>query len=118
MGSPGSIFTVVILLVLTMLISFHCYFLWRRARKRKYKILLKENCKYYDCNNNILICNYAVISAKKVCKLNNLPYPCLVGQESVTLEGLQFDLAIIEAATNNFSNENKIGKGGFGEVYR
>ncbi|ESW15183.1 hypothetical protein PHAVU_007G051100 [Phaseolus vulgaris] len=84
MGSPGSIFTVVILLVLTMLISFHCYFLWRRARKRKYKILLKEN----------------------------------FGQESVTLEGLQFDLAIIEAATNNFSNENKIGKGGFGEVYK
>ncbi|TKY51091.1 Cysteine-rich receptor protein kinase 5 [Spatholobus suberectus] len=40
------------------------------------------------------------------------------GQESVTLEGLQFDLAIIEAATNNFSHENKIGKGGFGEVYK
>ncbi|RDX61308.1 Cysteine-rich receptor-like protein kinase 7 [Mucuna pruriens] len=37
---------------------------------------------------------------------------------TVTLEGLQFDLAIIKAATNNFSHENKIGKGGFGEVYK
>ncbi|RDX60615.1 Cysteine-rich receptor-like protein kinase 8, partial [Mucuna pruriens] len=42
----------------------------------------------------------------------------LLGQESITLEGLQFDLTIIKAATNNFSHENKIGKGGFGEVYK
>ncbi|XP_061371671.1 cysteine-rich receptor-like protein kinase 10 isoform X2 [Gastrolobium bilobum] len=40
------------------------------------------------------------------------------GHESATLEQLQFDLAVIEAATNNFSEENKIGKGGFGEVYK
>ncbi|KAL2330476.1 hypothetical protein Fmac_018057 [Flemingia macrophylla] len=33
-------------------------------------------------------------------------------------EPLQFDLAIIKAATNNFSHENHIGKGGFGEVYK
>ncbi|RZB61875.1 Cysteine-rich receptor-like protein kinase 8 [Glycine soja] len=41
-----------------------------------------------------------------------------VGHESVTLEPLQFSLAAIEAATNNFSNDNRIGKGGFGEVYK
>lgn len=40
------------------------------------------------------------------------------GRESTTLEGLQFDLATIATATNNFSHENKIGKGGFGEVYK
>ncbi|XP_052730293.1 cysteine-rich receptor-like protein kinase 25 isoform X2 [Vigna angularis] len=40
------------------------------------------------------------------------------GEESSTLEGLQFDLATIKVATNNFSLENKIGKGGFGEVYK
>jgi len=41
-----------------------------------------------------------------------------VGQESVILEPLQFSLAVIKAATNNFSSENRIGKGGFGEVYK
>ncbi|KAK2421213.1 cysteine-rich receptor protein kinase [Trifolium repens] len=40
------------------------------------------------------------------------------GQESATLEPLQFDFAVIEAATNKFSNDNFIGKGGFGEVYK
>jgi len=41
-----------------------------------------------------------------------------VGNESVTLEPLQFSLTVIEVATNNFSKENRIGKGGFGEVYK
>ena len=29
-----------------------------------------------------------------------------------------FDLVAIEEATNNFSNENKLGEGGFGSVYK
>ncbi|XP_027364747.1 cysteine-rich receptor-like protein kinase 25 [Abrus precatorius] len=33
-------------------------------------------------------------------------------------ESLRFDLATIEAVTNGFSDENKIGEGGFGEVYK
>ena len=41
-----------------------------------------------------------------------------VGPEGVTLEPLQYNLAVIEAATSNFSNDNRIGKGGFGEVYK
>ncbi|XP_027357302.1 cysteine-rich receptor-like protein kinase 10 [Abrus precatorius] len=40
------------------------------------------------------------------------------GHESATLEPLQFDLTTIEAATNNFSDENYVGKGGFGKVYK
>ncbi|KAL5579021.1 hypothetical protein UlMin_011463 [Ulmus minor] len=35
-----------------------------------------------------------------------------------TIESLQFDLATIEAATNKFSVDNKLGEGGFGEVYK
>jgi len=34
------------------------------------------------------------------------------------VESLQFDLSTIEAATNNFSADNKLGEGGFGEVYK
>ncbi|KAH1190904.1 Cysteine-rich receptor-like protein kinase 25 [Glycine max] len=41
-----------------------------------------------------------------------------IGHESINLEGLQFDLIKIKAATDNFSHENKIGKGGFGEVHK
>ncbi|KAL2349525.1 hypothetical protein Fmac_003525 [Flemingia macrophylla] len=35
-----------------------------------------------------------------------------------TAESLQFDFGTIEAATNKFSAENKLGEGGFGEVYK
>jgi len=31
---------------------------------------------------------------------------------------LQYDLSTLRAATDNFSEENKIGKGGFGPVYK
>uniref|UniRef100_A0A2K2ANW2 Cysteine-rich receptor-like protein kinase 25 n=1 Tax=Populus trichocarpa TaxID=3694 RepID=A0A2K2ANW2_POPTR len=41
-----------------------------------------------------------------------------VGDEISTEESLQFDLSTIEAATNNFSPDNKLGEGGFGEVYK
>ena len=41
----------------------------------------------------------------------------IVGNEGSTLESLQFNWATIEAATDRFSNKNRIGKGGFGEVY-
>ncbi|KAF7847322.1 hypothetical protein BT93_L3087 [Corymbia citriodora subsp. variegata] len=33
-------------------------------------------------------------------------------------ESLQYDLATIQAATDNFSHQNKLGKGGFGEVFQ
>ena len=34
-----------------------------------------------------------------------------------TVESSQFDFATIEAATNKFSDDNKLGEGGFGAVY-
>ncbi|XP_059438375.1 cysteine-rich receptor-like protein kinase 10 [Corylus avellana] len=35
-----------------------------------------------------------------------------------TVESLQFDLATIEISTNKFSDDNKLGEGGFGVVYK
>lgn len=35
-----------------------------------------------------------------------------------SIESLQFDFSIIRAATNNFSDVNKLGRGGFGPVYK
>ncbi|XVF40654.1 hypothetical protein PTKIN_Ptkin01aG0131600 [Pterospermum kingtungense] len=37
---------------------------------------------------------------------------------SIEIESLQLDLGTIEAATNNFSDHNKLGEGGFGPVYK
>ncbi|XP_059646473.1 cysteine-rich receptor-like protein kinase 10 isoform X2 [Cornus florida] len=41
-----------------------------------------------------------------------------VGSDITIVESLKFDLGTIEAATNNFSIDNKIGQGGFGQVYK
>ncbi|KAF7840694.1 cysteine-rich receptor-like protein kinase 10 [Senna tora] len=38
--------------------------------------------------------------------------------EITTVESLQIDFGTIEAATDKFSAENKLGEGGFGEVYK
>ncbi|KAK1373601.1 hypothetical protein POM88_029794 [Heracleum sosnowskyi] len=38
--------------------------------------------------------------------------------EITTIESLQFELDIIKAATNDFSPDNKIGAGGFGDVFK
>ncbi|KAK1378491.1 cysteine-rich receptor-like protein kinase 10 [Heracleum sosnowskyi] len=38
--------------------------------------------------------------------------------EITTIENLQFEFSAIEAATNNFSPDNKIGAGGFGDVFK
>ncbi|XP_010439214.2 PREDICTED: cysteine-rich receptor-like protein kinase 8 isoform X2 [Camelina sativa] len=35
-----------------------------------------------------------------------------------TIESLQLDYRIVQAATNDYSENNKIGRGGFGEVYK
>ncbi|EOA17870.1 hypothetical protein CARUB_v10006279mg [Capsella rubella] len=40
------------------------------------------------------------------------------GEDITTAGSLQFDFKVIEAATDKFSESNKLGQGGFGEVYK
>ncbi|KAI8525200.1 hypothetical protein RHMOL_Rhmol13G0210700 [Rhododendron molle] len=40
------------------------------------------------------------------------------GDDISKVHSLQYDLGTIQAATNNFSDDNKIGEGGFGLVYK
>ncbi|XP_061345236.1 cysteine-rich receptor-like protein kinase 10, partial [Gastrolobium bilobum] len=47
-----------------------------------------------------------------------VPRVNLWDDKNISTSDLKFNLATIEAATNKFSYENKIGKGGFGEVYK
>ncbi|WZZ25435.1 hypothetical protein YC2023_008836 [Brassica napus] len=50
--------------------------------------------------------------------LDNMP-PLEKAEDDISTSGsLQFDLKAIEAATSNFHNINKLGHGGFGEVYK
>ncbi|KAL3742070.1 hypothetical protein ACJRO7_017535 [Eucalyptus globulus] len=42
----------------------------------------------------------------------------IVGRQISELHSIQFDLQTIEAATNKFSSNNKLGEGGFGPVYK
>ncbi|KAH7837767.1 hypothetical protein Vadar_017769 [Vaccinium darrowii] len=40
------------------------------------------------------------------------------GDDIPIVQSLQYDFGTIQAATNNFSGDNKIGEGGFGSVYK
>ena len=42
----------------------------------------------------------------------------LAETEISAVESLRFDFSTIEAATQKFSEANKLGEGGFGEVYK
>jgi hypothetical protein len=41
-----------------------------------------------------------------------------IAKEITSAESLRFDFGTIETATKKFSKDNKLGEGGFGEVYK
>ncbi|XVF27803.1 hypothetical protein REPUB_Repub14bG0140200 [Reevesia pubescens] len=65
----------------------------------------------------LLVLGLLLLRRRAIKKYNALPEENVV-EDIATLDSLQFNLRIIEAAVNNFSSDNKIGEGGFGEVYK
>ncbi|XP_047154512.1 cysteine-rich receptor-like protein kinase 10 [Vigna umbellata] len=66
----------------------------------------------------ILLCGVCYFILKRSKRRYNTLLRENFGEESSTLESLQFDLATVEVATKKFSHENRIGEGGFGDVYK
>ncbi|XP_027364916.1 cysteine-rich receptor-like protein kinase 10 isoform X2 [Abrus precatorius] len=61
----------------------------------------------------VAICFLSKRAAKK-----HTPFCFSAGTEISAVESLRFGFSTIEAATNKFSDANKLGEGGFGEVYK
>jgi hypothetical protein len=70
---------------------------------------LKELSKIFHAHAFLVISEMTKRSQRKDCENE-------VGKEDMELP--IFDLATIVTATDNFSNYNKLGEGGFGPVYK
>lgn len=56
------------------------------------------------------------VTGPENCELNSSG--CSNGSQEENQEFRLYNIRVISAATNNFSNDNKIGQGGFGPVYK
>ncbi|EEF33889.1 conserved hypothetical protein [Ricinus communis] len=66
----------------------------------------------------ILFCLVCCFFVRRRDRKKTVPEHHDAGNEITTVESLQIDMGTIEAATNKFSAHNKLGEGGFGEVYK
>ncbi|KAM3285349.1 hypothetical protein P3S67_024148 [Capsicum chacoense] len=65
----------------------------------------------------LTVCIIVVIMKKRKRKLVDR-FQGTLGDDISDVESLQYDFSTIRAATDNFSNANKLGQGGFGPVYK
>ncbi|KAL5839846.1 hypothetical protein ACOSQ4_012454 [Xanthoceras sorbifolium] len=65
----------------------------------------------------LLVAGYCFLT-RRARKKYNTKEGEIARNEILSAETLQFDLGTIQAATNRFSTDNKLGSGGFGEVYK
>lgn len=64
---------------------------------------------FYNSPYAIVVCELLVRAQRDLCVFY------LGGEE---ISSLQFDLSTLTIATKNFSDDNKLGEGGFGQVYK
>ncbi|KAG5400362.1 hypothetical protein IGI04_014969 [Brassica rapa subsp. trilocularis] len=65
----------------------------------------------------LLIAGYCFLAKRQ--KRTNETEPTFNNADDITtIDSLQLDYRTIQAATNDYSEDNKIGRGGFGEVYK
>ncbi|GAB4826684.1 hypothetical protein Ancab_033579 [Ancistrocladus abbreviatus] len=89
----------VILSILSVVLAGTCFFCWRRKKKRR------------NDEKRSLSVQMSAFAMPQTVSLTE-------DGELVTTEELHFmDLSSIKAATDNFSDANKLGEGGFGAVY-
>ncbi|KAL5839849.1 hypothetical protein ACOSQ4_012457 [Xanthoceras sorbifolium] len=65
----------------------------------------------------LLVAGYCFLTRRARKKYNTIEGE-IARNDILTAETLQFDLGTIQAAKNRFSIDNKLGAGGFGEVYK
>ncbi|KAI3921713.1 hypothetical protein MKW92_003253, partial [Papaver armeniacum] len=110
-GNKSSIL-VVSIVVPAVIAALCAIFIWFFCFQRK----KKRRAEFFDWFDNLT----------KLEHLNNLRshyiYCCFadedVDEEIQSAESLQFNFNTISSATNNFSEANKLGEGGFGPVYK
>uniref|UniRef100_A0A7N1A7D3 Uncharacterized protein n=1 Tax=Kalanchoe fedtschenkoi TaxID=63787 RepID=A0A7N1A7D3_KALFE len=67
----------------------------------------------------LIICIFIFLKlSNRKAKLENTKPFNIKGVDEIGADALQLDFGTVKAATNNFSNDNKLGQGGFGSVYK
>ncbi|XP_050153908.1 cysteine-rich receptor-like protein kinase 10 [Malus sylvestris] len=67
----------------------------------------------------LFVVGYCCITRRARKKYNQAAADEPSGENDITtVESLQFDFATIQSATSNFSDDHKLGEGGFGQVYK
>lgn len=69
-------------------------------------------------NYNQILCFLVCICCPLNFDLLLLLFAFVALKDITTVDSLQFDFSTIEAATNKFSDDSKLGEGGFGVVYK
>ncbi|KAG5405065.1 hypothetical protein IGI04_011184 [Brassica rapa subsp. trilocularis] len=66
----------------------------------------------------VVLLAFGLVIWKRLRKNNHLIYVVTADDDMTSPQSLQYDFATIEVATDKFSRNNKLGQGGFGEVYK